>query len=62
MTFEKTLKSAVVTLFIEGNKIYFNECCESNALEATYIRSKLADKVEKLNVNEHVFCVKKGKF
>ena len=39
--------------------------CEANVLEATdrYTKWKLADKVEKLNVNKHLFCVKKmGKF
>ena len=37
--------------------------CKGNVLEATDIQSgiKLVDIIEKLNVNKHLFCVKKDK-
>ena len=42
---------------LEGKKKCY-KFCEANVLEAT--EWKLAEKVKKLNVNKHLFCVKKG--
>ena len=61
MTFKKCSQHKITGKFRGRKKCY--KFCVIKVLEATdrYTDWKLVDKVEKLNINKHWFCVKKGK-
>ena len=54
-------KSAVVTIFVEEDKMYFISIANQIVTSNRYTEGKLADKVEKLIVNYYLLCVTKGK-